>query len=246
MKKNDLFDFLIVLLVYIGLSSFPINLLVPNNVNLMIGIQILIQIIILVFILFYVKRKTSLNLENSKTFSKSLIFLPTLIVCGSNFLYFLFVKNDFSFSFELNNLLYLPLFLFVAINEELIFRLIFINNYHCNNKYKKLLISALVFGICHITVFLSTYNPFDLIVILYTFALGILLGLIYMTTNNVISTIIVHFLFNVINETLFSMCLGNSISSMWLYLLANTLIVVAVGIYLLVLILKKLIFNINN
>ena len=98
-------------------------------------------------------------------------------------------------------------------------------------KIVRILISAAIFGVCHITRFLSTFNPADLIVVVYAFGLGMVLGLIYCYTNSFIACIVLHLLFNLVNDFLFVSLFGVS-NVLWYYLI-NVILAVIIGVYLL-------------
>lgn len=239
MRKNKLYNFLIILFLYIGISCFPFGLILKDNFWCSL-LQIFVQIAFLIISFFVVKFKTDFDISFKKINIKYLLLLiPTIIVTASNFLYFAFAKEDIVFLYDQNFYLTVILNVFVVLNEEFIFRLIFINSLENKKNLRKILISAGVFGLCHLSVFLSSFNPVDLIVPVYTFALGLLLSLIYLKTNSIVTCVVFHLLFNLINSLLFSMFISNGIGNYWMYLLANIIVMLAVVIYLGLLIILK-------
>lgn len=244
MKKNRIYNFFIILLLYLAFSCFPFELIIKNNANICLWIQIGVQAIFLIVTFLIVRFKTDFNIKTKKRNIRILLLLlPTIIVVGSNFTYLLFFPSDLNANFNVDIIWKTLLTLFVVLNEEFIFRLLFISNFDFKSNWKKILISSSLFAVCHLSTFLSTFNPYDLIVVVYTFALGILLGIIFVKTNSIELCLITHFLFNFVNSIIFEAVVPG-ITNIWFYLLANAIGVVIAGLYLLVLMLtKKLIIN---
>lgn len=234
MKKNNLLDFLIILLLEIAVACFPFSLFIKID-WLVLTLQILLSIGFFIFAIFYVKKRTQLEMKNEKLVIRNTLFLiPTLLVCFSNYFYLLFTKNfngiDITYIFALEA----TLTVVQIVNEELVFRLILVSNLETESKLKKILISAAVFGLCHLTVFLSTFNPVDLLMILYTFALGLLLAFAYVSTKSIYPSIAIHFLFNLINGLVYDKITLKSFD-MWQYILINGAVALVVGIYVAIL-----------
>lgn len=231
MDRSRMLDSAILMILLIGVATFPVNLLVKDAFWYYV-IEALLMLAVLVFILFYENRhpeiippKRPFNLINL------LWLLPALLVPFSNFFYALFLKEPAYPSFEMYNI---PQVAFIAINvvvEEYIFRKHLLGNLTHEKKIIRILISAAIFGICHITRFLSTFNPVDLIVVVYAFGLGMVLGLIYCYTNSLTACIVLHFLFNLVNDFLFTSLFGVS-NFLWYYLI-NVIFAIVVGVYLL-------------
>ena len=77
MKKNNLLDFLIILLVYIGVSCIPFSAFIPEA-WLVSLFQIVAQVLILGFVIIFVQTKSKLVVEKQKINWKNvLILLPT-------------------------------------------------------------------------------------------------------------------------------------------------------------------------
>ena len=247
MKKNKIYNFLILMLLYIAFACFPFELIFPNSNILCLWLRIGVQIVFLLSSFFIVKFKTDFDLKLQKRNLKlALILLPTIIVVSSNFFYLIFVRTDIKISYSSEILLKILLTIFVVLNEEFIFRLILINNINDCSNWKKILISASLFGLCHLTTFLSTFNVYDLIIPVYTFTFGVLLGIIFVKTNSIEMCIFFHFLFNLINSILFEMIVPG-ISNIGFYFLGNAIPVIFVVIYLGVLLLsKKITINTKN
>ena len=103
-------------------------------------------------------------------------------------------------------------------------------------------VSSLVFALCHLSVFLSTFNPGDLIVVAYTLPLGILLGLTLMLSKSIIPAIVIHFLFNSFNQVIFSMFSYSALDNkaIFIYIVVNVVVSLVIASYLaIVLIIKR-------
>jgi membrane protease YdiL (CAAX protease family) len=95
--------------------------------------------------------------------------------------------------------------LLTAILEELLFRNILLEEFinQNSNKFIALLYSSLIFGGTHLLNISSLASiPTCIIQAIYTTGIGLIFGLIYIKTNNIIYPITIHFLFNYINDTL--------------------------------------------
>ena len=238
MKKNNLIDFLIVLLVYIAFSCLPFGLLkIPSW--LISVFQIVAQVLVLFFMIYFVRRKTKLEHKLEKiNLKNSLLLIPTLLVCFSNLVYLVVSKGNVSFIFSLENILLILLNVFVVLNEEIIFRLLLISNLENKKNWWMVLISGVVFGLCHITRFLSSFNPVDLVVVAYTIPLGLLLAISYLMSKSLIAPITIHLLFNIFNNLVF---MGNYNDPM--FYIVSIIVGIVVALYVTLIIVIK---NRNN
>ena len=238
MKKNALIDFLIIVFVYLALSCFPFGLIIRSEDLswLVITLQIVTQIILLVFIILFTIFKTKLDHKIGKiNIINTLLLIPTLAVCFSNFTNMRIATGQSSISFDTNLILNIVLTFFIVINEEIIFRLLFINNLEFKKNIYIILLTAGVFGICHLTHFLSSFNPSDLVIVLYTFLLGLLLGFAYLFTKSIYPCFVIHLLFNLLNNILFPYFVLE-----WGYILITAIFVICVAIYVTILFFVKL------
>lgn len=232
MKKNRLFDFLIIVLLYIALSCFPFSLIIKDEGLswLILTLEIVVQVVLLVFILLFTTFKSDLNYKNKKiSIINSLLLIPTLVVCFSNLVNLKIANEPIQIVVNLDLFLHILLMVLIVINEEIIFRLLFINNLEFKNKFLVVLLSAGVFGICHISHFLSSFNPADLLIIVYTFLLGLLLGFAYLFSNSIYPCVVIHLLFNLLNNILFPYFSLN-----WTYILISALFAIITAVYVIV------------
>ena len=198
MKKNKIYDILIIILLYIGISCLPFDLIpVPSFVHYIF--KILAQVAIIIFIRYFLK-KSPLSKDVQKKNSISIVwFIPLFIVCFSNFFCLIDKNNSVVFSFDIDLIFAIMLSLFIAYNEEYIFRMLLIDNLNTDKPIMKILISSTIFAACHLSHFLSSFNPVDLIDVVYTFFIGIILGLIFVYTNKFVFVYLFHASYNVIN-----------------------------------------------
>lgn len=238
MKKNALIDFLIIVFVYLALSCFPFGLIIRSEDLswLVITLQIVVQISLLVFIILFTIFKTKLDHKIGKiNIINTLLLIPTLAVCFSNLTNMRIATGQSSISFDTNLILNIVLTLFIVINEEIVFRLLFINNIEFKKNIYIILLTAGVFGICHLTHFFSSFNPADLLIVLYTFLLGLLLGFAYLFTKSIYPCFVIHLLFNLLNNILFPYFVLE-----WDYILITAIFVICVAIYVTILFFVKL------
>lgn len=238
MKKNNLIDFLIILLVTIGIACLPFNLFIKEN-WLVLLLQIVMQILVNLFIIWFAKKKTKLSLQNGEIRWKNfLILLPVFLVCFTNYLYLLTTNNFGEFRTDWTIIFEIILAFTIVVNEELVFRLLFISNLEKPKIISKMFISAGVFAACHLTTFFSTFNPADLIQVLYTFWLGLLLAFMFMFTKSIYPCIALHFLFNVFNQIFISK-IATQDFQMVMFILMNAIPAIFVGAYVVIILLTK-------
>ena len=232
MRQNQLIDSVILMVLLIGLSAFPVNLLVHDMFWYYV-IEALLMLAALIFILFYENRHPE-TIPHRYSINKIslLILLPLVLTACSNFFYALFLKEQAVPTFETYHFAQLGFIVINVIVEEFVFRRHLLGNLFHPKKIVRILISAGVFALCHLTLFFSTFNPFDLIPVAYAFGLGIMLGFIYCYGNSFIACIVFHLLFNLINDFLFERLFF--VNDLLWYFLINGIIALLAGIYLLV------------
>ena len=230
MSRNRIVDIALIIIFYIGVSTFPTGL-ITNNPYIYYGVEIALYVACLLFIILYGRRQEGLiqkfprmNLYNF------FLLLPVVVICISNFIYAWSFKEAFEPRFDYSDILAVIHIILVVIVEELIFRHILIANLEHDNKLIRIVISAGVFALCHITHFLSSFNPADLVIIVYTFGLGLVLGFMYCYGNCLYACMGLHFLFNLCNDFLFERLYYVN-NTLW-YFLINIFVAVAMGLYI--------------
>ncbi len=238
MNKARIIDSAILTILLIGVSTFPVNLLV-QDLFWYYFIEALLMLAVLIFILFFENRHPETNPPKQEfCLLNFLLLLPAALVAFSNFFYALILGEPLVMSFGWYSI---PHFAFIVLNvivEEYIFRKHLLGNLTHPKKIIRILISAGIFALCHLTIFFSTFNPFDLIVVAYAFGLGMVLGLIYCYAHSFIACIGLHLMFNLFNDFLFEH-LYNVNNVIWYYLI-NVIVAILVGVYLLLVYLLEL------
>lgn len=226
--KDSIYNILITSFVFLFLVAFPFDLFIKNNFYILLA-QIIVRLVFIIFIFLFSKkymRKIEFKLKKLDLF-----FLPLIVILFCNFYYLAITNNGFNIRYD--NLFFIRLIsiIFISISEELLFRNLILNNLSFKSKLVNIIISSLIFALYHLVYFFSSFNPFDLLIVLYTFGLGMILGFIYEYSNNFLYIILYHFLFNFINEFLYSyMIINENIT----YFIINGVVVSLFGfIYLL-------------
>lgn len=238
MSKSRLIDAIILIVLLIGVATFPVNYLV-HGLFWYYFIEALLMLAVLIFILFYETRHSEINPPKKRfNLENFLWLLPSVLVAFSNFFYALILKEPVVTSFGLYSI---PHAVFIVLNviiEEFVFRKHLLGNLNHPKTIIRIVISAGIFAACHLTVFLSTFNPADLVVVAYSFGLGMILGLVYCYSHSLIACIGLHLMFNLFNDFLFEH-LFNVNNLLWYYLI-NVFVAIIVGVYLLIVYLLKL------
>lgn len=201
-KLNNKSNIAIIILLYIFCASFPFCLFIKNSFACLLASGIL-MLIFLTGLIIYLRFSKTIKIDKLNLNIKNVLILsPLLLMTVSNYFYLPTVEAHFIYD---SNILYILLTtLLIVLVEEIIFRGILISNI-VSSKEMKILISSLVFAICHISRFLSTFNPFDLTSIAYAFVLGLITSTIYVYGGSLSFSFIFHLLFNVLNQNIYSL-----------------------------------------
>lgn len=238
--KLNLIDVLIYLLLFIFVVCLPIDLLKTGIVVELI-IKISVRLILLLFY-FYIIHKREGNIFYRLTFKEFILFLPFFIICFSNIFAslidggFNYVKTDGVVLF-----LGIVLCLFTALLEEIVFRFFIHSSLVEHKPIPRILLSALIFGLCHL-VNLANVRSVDallnvLLQMVYTFGLGLVLGFVFEFSHSLILVTILHFCFNLFNDVLYSFFGGYT--SDIAFILTAVVISLLVVLYTLFLYFKK-------
>lgn len=236
MSKKKLIDMAIAIFAYLIAASFPFNLFIKGEIAtwLVPSLQITAQVIFLIFWIVFIPKSELKIKDNHANLKNILLFLPVLLIIPSNYLYVALCPNSYSNSFDYTFALQFVLLFLVVSNEEYIFRIVMLSNLDkVKNNLMKVLISSSVFAICHIGSFLSTFNPADLLVVVYTFGLGMVLGLIYVYGGTAWPCVLIHLFFNLFNGLIFQTLFDSSISILT-FILVNIGVALVVSIYLII------------
>jgi membrane protease YdiL (CAAX protease family) len=85
----------------------------------------------------------------------------------------------------------------IAVYEEILFRAIGLGSFISADMspFKAIVISSIIFSFCHL-IFMKTFTPDSILLLLNSFAMGFILGYIYFKTKNIIYVIAIHFVWD--------------------------------------------------
>ena len=238
--KLQLIDLLIYILLFIFVVSLPVELL-----NIGLSFELLIKIglrLALLAFFIYVILKNKIKIFGQSTFKELLIFLPFFIICFSN-IFASLIGGGFNFvkSSGLNLFLGIVLCLVSAVLEEIVFRLFIQTSLVDRSPLSRIILSALIFGLCHlinvVNVRSANASLDVLIQTVYTFGLGLVLGFIYEYGHSLLFVVVLHFAFNIFNDVLYGF-LGGYTSTL-VFILTGVVIALLAGAYGVVLYIKK-------
>lgn len=231
-NNNRLVDIVLIIILYVGISTLPINLM-TSDMFIHYVIEIILMVIVLLFIFMFTRRnpyiKPPLDKPNKKY---SLLLLPTIVVAFSNVIYALILKEKAISTFSTIDIPRGIFIVILVVVEEVIFRWYLMGYLSDKKPLIRILISSGVFALCHLTHFFSSFNPIDLIIVVYTFGLGIVLGFIFEYGKNIYLCIVVHAAFNLINDLIFTNLFSVS-STLWYYLI-NIFVALFVALYIVI------------
>lgn len=230
-NKRKWYSIFYLICVVLFLCSIPFSMLFKNE-TLSFSLTILFKFIAMIYMFYYIK-KDGLDKPKFESYKKSnSLILPLIILPFSNIIVALFTQLKINETINYFNIIKgIVDAIFVSIIEETLFRSLLFNEFlKYNNLTKSIIFQALIFGSVHLLNITSLGSiPMILVQVLYTAFLGIILGIIYYRTKNIVYPIMFHFLFNVINNTI-SINLFN-INWDYKFFLINILIGVFVIIY---------------
>lgn len=225
MKNRTWLDIIIIILVCLisGTTSYK-----PYVDETFYAIYyVILRILFLVFIFVYYKYR----LEAIKFSLKDLYILPFFVAPFSNLFVGLFSGLETNSINATEALLQIVFILFTAICEEITFRMILIPKLEEKQKpFLVILYSSLIFGAVHLININSTSDIVPVLLqVLYSFGLGILLGMMYLKTKNLFYCILLHFAFNYFNSY-FSVSLFQ-LEYNAIYFIVNISVAVIIGLY---------------
>ena len=225
-------DLLLFILIFIFVVAFPVDLL-PFDVfyqNLVvIGLRsMLVAYYIYIIIKYKIKIFGIANIKNL------LLCIPFCLIAFSNFTAS-FIDGGF-FGVSMSPGIFVEsivMTILIAGNEEIVFRLFIHNSFIYASSVKRIFASAGIFALMHLINIVNVRYIDALITVLvqtvYTFGLGLLLGVLYEYSHSLTGSIIFHFTFNLFNETLYRY-LGGYTSELCFYLTAVVYAII-VGVY---------------
>ena len=206
-KTAKIYTLIILVLLYLAIISFPLILWIDEIYVKIIDMSLKIAFIGIVF--FSIKRYELGSPKFLPDKNLKLSFLiPLVVITFSNWIYVWIFKFPINSSIN-GGMFTLTVFgtLITVFCEELLFREITHNCFKeiVKQDYLRTLISAAIFSLLH---FLNFFSGTNILLVLaqvgYTFVLGLILGLIKEKGAGLIALVSFHFLFNVLNNDLFS------------------------------------------
>ena len=240
MNRIKLIDISIVTILFLGIITLPINNWIKDVKTYYLTMSV-ICLLYLVFLFLYIHIHPYMK-ANSYRFSLRplLILLPTFIVVISNYLYAWIINEHTVIYFPNYGYLQLIFIALAVIIEEILFRYLILSFLRPMGAFKAIIYSSLLFALFHLSHYFSSFNPVDLIKVIYSFGLGVILGALYYYSHSLIPSIVLHLSFNVLNDYLFT-GLYNVNHQFWYYFI-NASLGIIVAIYLILIyifVLKK-------
>ena len=233
MIKAKLYDFIIIVLAFIVVATFPYTQIIKDRPFWSTFAVICGYFLLICLIFLFLKFKSNIQIERPAYKPMyGFLFLPIIFVCGSNFFYLIFFPDIIDPTFDGQFYLKIVLHLLVAITEEVIFRGLLQSNLRIQNKLLKIVVTAFIFALFHFIPFFTSFDPSTLIIPVYTFGLGIILGMIYEYTGCLSICIGFHFLFNFLNKVLFVASTGSNDIQYGAFILVNIIVSLFAIVYL--------------
>lgn len=237
-------NLVILICLQCGLSFIPFSLFIDNETTVL-TCQILVQIISLFFIInFSSKEKLFVKKE---MIEEKLMVLPLFIIAFSNLLIFPYYSNYSALSepsMWINFFLKIIFYGLIAVNEEIVFRKILLLNLDFS-PIASIFFCSLIFAAIHLVNISSvSMIPQTLIQVGYTFVLGIILSFAYLVGGNLIYPILIHVLFNICNNVIFTSFYNGGIN--YVYYLINVGVGALTCIYLFYLFERKKDFYVSK
>ena len=238
--KLKLTYLLIYILLFVFVVCLPIDLL-----NLSFAITLTIQIVVRLALLgfyIYVIWTNKVKIFKGGAFKELIIFLPFFLICFSN-IFASLIGGGFKFVKSSGLILFLQIVLCLvgAILEEIVFRLFVQTSLVTHRPISRILLSALIFALCHLINIVNVRSVDALLGVLlqtiYTFGLGLVLGFIFEYSNSLVFVMVLHFAFNLFNDVLYVFFGGYTTTLV--FVLTAVIISLLVGAYGIVLYYKK-------
>lgn len=206
-RKQPIYYLLIVVLFFIGMAFLPaesiLTAIFSKGDYKYLSYFLFRPIFTAGFIIFSVKCGFS-SIYTHKFSPKKLLFvLPIFIIAINNFPFFSYFNGNFTILVEDFQIGYLLAVLMIVISEEVVFRgivfpLLLIKLKNDKHRYiKSLILSALIFAFVHIfNIFAGGNVVYNLLQVLYSFAIGAVLSFLMVKTGNILVPILIHYVYN--------------------------------------------------
>lgn len=201
--KGQVTDFCLLFFIYLAIASIPwgnflSSFYVIMGVKIGTGAIFLTAIIVLLAIR-YPQQKRPIPFINL------LFFLPFFLIVFSNFASSYFISSPSNYINIQSLLLNIVSTIIYAIIEEVLFRGFLLPLLLSRlSDFKSLLISSAIFALVHLFNIFSGINVIlVLIQVLYTFGIGLILGLMYVYGKTLVLPMLFHICFNVFENDLY-------------------------------------------
>lgn len=225
-------DILLFVLVFIFVAAFPFDLL-PLDFTLRLAVQVGLRFLLVAYYI-YIIIKYKIKIFGIANIKNLLLCIPFFLVSFSNLTASLIAGgfNGPGALSEIDFTLYIVLTMEVAISEEIVFRLFIHNALVRTTSLKRILGSAAIFALMHLLNAVNVSSVEGLITVLiqtiYTFGLGLLLGVMYEYSHSLVGAMLLHFCFNMFNQVIY-LYVGGFSSELCYYLTAVGYAVVVGG-----------------
>lgn len=206
-QKENPIKFLILILLYaVGSSALP-NLNIAGWLKLgkvydMLFFTVL-KFCTFIFPVYLTVQlgQTELFKVNLKKFLISfLVFFPFFLVCLNNIPFVSVLTRNSRFNIDSDFVIYLFLCLSISFFEELVFRGLVVKNLEYtkikNNDFLKIIVSSLIFSVCHLVNAFSLNLGAILMQVGYTFLIGAMCCFSYYFSKSLLLPVLLHFIFD--------------------------------------------------
>ena len=215
-------DLLLFILVFIFVTAFPVDL-IPVSYFYQLLIKIGLRLILLTYYIYIIVRNR-MKIFGVANLLNLLLCVPFVLISFSNMTASA-IDGGFNGVNEETNIFVANVImtLLIAISEEIVFRLFIHNALYNTSSIKRIFASAGIFALMHLLNIVNVRYVEALVSVLlqtvYTFGLGLLLGILYEYSHSLTGAVILHFCFNIFNQTLY-LYLGGYCSNIAFYLTA--------------------------
>ena len=210
MKSKKIFYLGIILTIYLLVISFP-TYLFTKDMYVIKGVELGLRGAYLIFIILFSYFSPLRKMYTGKTrIWNLLLLLPLFFVAFMNLFYlgvvtgssyesiFVQLQNDGE---KISLVLTLLIVIVTAVEEEFLFRYVMQKNVTMAHKMVRILVTSAFFAASHFFIILydgrGIINPINLISILLVFGIGIILGILYEYTNNLVVPITFNLIYSI-------------------------------------------------
>ena len=213
MKNKNILYISIALVIYVLFISFPTYLFV-DDIETRYIVEIILRSVYLVFIvLFSIFTKLAKSYNGKTKWINMLILLPLFFVAFFNMFYLRVVAGSTTESLWSNiskvfysegvntyEILRFVSIVLTVVEEEILFRFLLQKSLNLGHKFVRIAITAAVFTACHFFTMLydaaGNIEPLQLLVLIFIFGIGMILGVLYEFTNNIYYSMVFNMIFS--------------------------------------------------